>query len=219
MYAWDVMSKKEKAEILKEEQPPQAGQAPDEVDISAVTAAPTTVEVTQESAPEAVNPEEARISELEAEVARLTKEMETEKDLFTRKLADMDNYRKRLIRDKETSIQYANERLLQDLIQILDDFDRAIVVGTAADDVTIQVDGIKLIHKHLTEMLDRNWGLRVMTDIVGKDFSPHDYEALLMEEGESYKTETVLAELQKGYYLHDRVLRTAKVKVGKPLGV
>jgi len=211
------MSKKEKAEILKEEQPLNTEQASVDVDASAAGAAPINPEATQESASAAVCPEEVRISELEAEVDRLTKEMETEKDLFTRKLADMDNYRKRLVRDKEISIQYANERLLNDLVQILDDFDRAIVIGAAAEDMAAQTEGILLIHKHLTEMLDRNWGLRVMKDIVGKEFSPHDHEALLMEEGENYKTETVLAELQKGYYLHDRVLRTAKVKVGKPL--
>ena len=65
-------------------------------------------------------------------------------------------------------------------------------------------------------MLDRNWGLRRMDDIVGKEFSPHEHEAMMMEESDQHDTETVLAELQKGYYLHDRVLRTAKVKVGKP---
>ena len=212
------MSKKEKSEILKEKKPLDVTDAPVEVDASAVAAGPTDPEATQDGTPEVVSPEEARISDLEAEVARLTKEMETEKDLFTRKLADMDNYRKRLVRDKEVSVQYANERLLNDLIQILDDFDRAIMIGAAADEVSSHTEGIKLIHKHLTEMLDRNWGLKPMTDIVGKEFSPHDHEALMMDEGEDYKTETVLAELQKGYYLHDRVLRTAKVKVGKPLG-
>jgi len=211
-----VMSKKEKAEILKDEQTLNTAQASVEMETSAAATAPINPEATQESVPAAVSPEEARISELEAEVARLTKEMETEKDLFTRKLADMDNYRKRLIRDKEISIQYANERLLNDLIQILDDFDRAVLIGAAAEDVSTQTEGILLIHKHLTEMLDRNWGLKPMKDIVGKEFSPHDHEALLMEEGGNYKTETVLAELQKGYYLHDRVLRTAKVKVSKP---
>ncbi len=210
------MNKKEKTENLKDEKPLNATQTPVEMDAPAAEAAPTEG-TPQEAAPEVVSPEEARISELEAEVARLTKEMETEKDLFTRKLADMDNYRKRLVRDKEIAIQFANERLLNDLLQVLDDFDRAIVVGGASEDVAAQTEGIMLIHKHLTEMLDRNWGLKAMKDIVGKEFSPHDHEALLMDEGEGYKTETVLAELQKGYYLHDRVLRTAKVKVGKPL--
>jgi molecular chaperone GrpE len=56
-----------------------------------------------------------------------------------------------------------------------------------------------------------------MDGIVGKEFSPHEHEAMMMEEDEKFDSETVLAELQKGYYLHDRVLRTAKVKVGKPL--
>ena len=81
---------------------------------------------------------------------------------------------------------------------------------------TSSVDGVKLIQKQLLDVLGRNWGLKKMEDIVGKEFSPHEHEAMLMEAGDQYDTETVLAELQRGYYLHDRVLRTAKVKVGIP---
>jgi molecular chaperone GrpE len=154
--------------------------------------------------------------ELEAEVERLTKELTAEKEQYMRKAADMDNYRKRLIREKEAAVQFANERLLQDLIPILDDFDRAVEAVSQAPDVQVYAHGIELIRKQLLEMLNRNWGLKRMDDIVGKEFSPHEHEAMMMEESDEYDTETVLAELQKGYYLHDRVLRTAKVKVGKP---
>ena len=168
-------------------------------------------------APEDIlSPQEARIKELEAENGRLAKELAEQKEEFIRKMADMDNYRKRLLRDKETAIQFANERLLNDLIPILDDFERAVDAGNQTGDPQSYAEGVKLIQKQLTDMLDRNWGLRRMDDIVGKDFSPHEHEAMMMEEGDHYETETVLAELQKGYYLHDRVLRTAKVKVGKP---
>jgi len=85
-----------------------------------------------------------------------------------------------------------------------------------ASDVESYAEGVKLIRKQLLDMLDRNWGLKRMDDVVGKEFSPHEHEAMMMEEDDTIDTETVLAELQKGYYLHDRVLRTAKVKVGKP---
>jgi molecular chaperone GrpE len=155
--------------------------------------------------------------ELEAEVERLSKELVEEKETYLRKFADMDNYRKRLVREKETAVQYANERLLNDLIPILDDFDRAVDAGEQSVDVKTYSEGIKLIRKQLLDTLDRNWGLKRMDGIVGKEFSPHEHEAMMMEEDEKFDSETVLAELQKGYYLHDRVLRTAKVKVGKPL--
>ena len=168
------------------------------------------------SSEDILSPQEARIKELEAENERLTKDLAEEKQNYIRKMADMDNYRKRLVRDKEAAVQFANERLLNDLIPILDDFERAIEAGSQSGDIQSYADGVKLIQKQLLDMLDRNWGLRRMDDIVGKEFSPHEHEAMMMEESDQHDTETVLAELQKGYYLHDRVLRTAKVKVGKP---
>jgi len=154
---------------------------------------------------------------LEAEVNRLTEELEKQKDQFMRKLADMDNYRKRLVREKETAVLFANEKLINDLIPILDDFDRAIDSAQTTTDVASYVEGIKLIQAQLLGMLDKNWGLKVMESTVGKEFTPHDHEACMMEQSEDFQHDTVLAELQKGYYLHDRVLRTAKVKVGKPI--
>ena len=171
----------------------------------------------KESASDALTAQEARIEALEEENKRLAKELSDEKESFLRKVADMDNYRKRLVREKEAAIQFANERLLNDLIPILDDFERAIDAGEQSGDIGAYADGVKLIQKRLLDVLDRNWGLKRMDDLIGKEFSPHEHEAMMMEEGEHFDTETVLAELQKGYYLHDRVLRTAKVKVGKPL--
>jgi len=160
--------------------------------------------------------QEIRISELEAEVERLSSELVEEKETYIRKVADMDNYRKRLVREKESAVQYANERLLNDLIPILDDFDRAVGASEEDSDLKAYAQGVQLIQKQLLELLDKNWGLKRMDGIVGQEFSPHEHEAMMMEQGEQFETETVLAELQKGYYLHDRVLRTAKVKVGKP---
>ncbi len=160
--------------------------------------------------------QEIRIAELEAEVERLSSELAEEKETYIRKIADMDNYRKRLVREKESAVQYANERLLNDLIPILDDFDRAVGASEEDSDLKAYAQGVQLIQKQLLELLDKNWGLKRMDGIVGQEFSPHEHEAMMMEQGDEFETETVLAELQKGYYLHDRVLRTAKVKVGKP---
>ncbi len=160
-------------------------------------------------------PEIVRITELEEELEKVKKEVAEEKGNLLRKSADMDNYRKRLIREKESAVQYANERLINDLIPVIDGFDRAIEASDTKD-LAGYVEGVKMIRTQLLDVLDRNWGLKPMTDIVGKEFSPHEHEALMMETGDEFETETVLAELQKGYYLHSKVLRHAKVKVGKP---
>lgn len=171
--------------------------------------------VTEEGVDTNLSPELTRIIELEEELERVKKEADEEKVNFMRKNADMDNYRKRLIREKESAVQYANERLINDIIPVIDDFERAIDASSSKD-VEGYTEGVKMIRDQLLDVLNRNWGLKPMNDIVGKEFNPHDHEALMMETSDEYETETVLAELQKGYYLHTKVLRHAKVKVGKP---
>ena len=75
------------------------------------------------------------VEELEDEVKRLKEELAKSQEEYLRKVADLDNYRKRLVREKESAVQFANENLLNDLIPILDDLDRAIVAGEEGDDV------------------------------------------------------------------------------------
>ena len=210
------MSKKEKKETERQVKERREDLVQETVGDVSAAEEETMVSEDHAGTEESVSPQEARILELEAEVDRLSKELSAEKETYMRKAADMDNYRKRLIREKESAVQFANERLLNDLIPVLDDFDRAVEAADQASDVHSYAEGVKLIRKQLLDMLDRNWGLKRMDDIIGKEFSPHEHEAMMMEESDTYDTETILAELQKGYYLHDRVLRTAKVKVGKP---
>lgn len=178
------------------------------------TAAQETDSSEQEST-ETLSAEQVRIANLEADLEQVKSALEEEKTTYLRKAADMENYRKRLIREKEMAVQYANERLLNDLIPILDDFDRAIEASAQVEGEG-HAEGVKMIRQQMLDMLEKNWGLKVMSDIVGTEFSPHEHEALMMESRDDIEVETVLAELQKGYYLHSKVLRHAKVKVGKP---
>ncbi len=164
---------------------------------------------------ETLSEEQVKIANLEADLEQVKAELQEEKQTYLRKAADTENYRKRLIREKEMAVQYANERLISDLIPILDDFDRAVDASLTPEGEG-HAEGVKMIRQQMLDMLEKNWGLKPMTDIVGTEFSPHEHEALMMESRDDIETETVLAELQKGYYLHSKVLRHAKVKVGKP---
>lgn len=155
------------------------------------------------------------VAELEAKVGTLEKEVEEYKGQYLRKHADFENFRKRMLREKEDSIKYANTNLLKDLIGVIDDFERAIDSAQDSDDFESFLSGIKLIEKQFTGMLENNWGLKRMQS-VGEEFDPQRHEALMMEENEQCSVETVLEDYQKGYLLHDRVIRHAKVKVGKP---
>jgi len=160
--------------------------------------------------------EEDKIKELEKKIEELEKENSELKDMYLRKQADFENFRKRMFREKEEAIRYANSRLLEDLIPIIDDFERAINSAEDSKDFESFYKGIELIEKQFTSMLERKWGLKRF-ESTGEVFDPEMHEAINTEEREDNENSIVLEDYQKGYKLHDRVLRHAKVKVSVPV--
>lgn len=159
--------------------------------------------------------EAARERELLERIAALEAENSDLKNQYLRKQADVENYRKRMLRDKEDAVSYANQQLLLDLTAIIDDFERAISSAEESRDYDAFHDGIVLIEKQLTGMLERKWGLkRIVSE--GQEFDPQKHEAVTTEPRSEDSTSQVLEEYQGGYMLHDRVLRSAKVKVSMP---
>ena len=152
---------------------------------------------------------------LKAKVEELEKANAELKDQMLRRQAELENYRKRLIRDKEEAIQFSNENLIKDLLGFLDNMDRALAVAKSTGDVNGLIEGFEMTQNQLLSTLDKNWGLKAI-DAVGKEFDPSLHEACMMTVDENVDKETVLEEFQKGYTLHDRVIRPAKVKIGKP---
>lgn len=138
----------------------------------------------------------------------LRRENEELKNRYLRTLADFDNLRKRTEREKADFARYATSGVLKDLITVLDNFDRALQHSDADDDFH---KGIELIYKQLYDVLTKH-GLRPI-DEVGAHFDPNIHEAVVREEDSSVPSHTVTAILQKGYFLHDRLLRPALVKV------
>jgi molecular chaperone GrpE len=145
----------------------------------------------------------------------LEKERDELKDLLLRKQADFENFRKRLQREKEESIRYANAMLLLDLTHIIDDFERAIQSAKNSDDFASFHSGVELIEKRLTQMLEKKWGLKRF-DSQGDEFDPDKHEAIMAEESENVDAPTVVEDFQRGYLLNERILRPAKVKVAQP---
>lgn len=158
------------------------------------------------------NPEDV-IIELEKQNAEL-------KDQYLRKCADFDNYRKRMIKEKQDAFDYANTNLLTDLIAILDDFDRALLAGKDAKDKDSElkpvVDGIKMINKQMRGLLEAKYNLSSYGE--QGDLFNHDlHEAIGSSNGPV--AEPVCTEIYlKGYKLKDRVIRFAKVMVQMPDG-
>jgi len=150
---------------------------------------------------------------LKAELEALKAERDELKDQLLRKAADFDNYRKRMVKEKDEARQFANSALLEDLCLVLDDFERAIRSSEGARDYDAFHSGIVMIEGQFASMLERKYSLKRLESL-GKPFSPEHHEAIAMDPAQEGKEIVVVEEYQKGYQLHDRVLRTAKVKVG-----
>jgi molecular chaperone GrpE len=146
-------------------------------------------------------------------LAALTAERDEAIDRWKRTAADFDNFRKRATREREEFVTFANERLVKELLPILDDLERALVAATEHQEAALE-DGVRLVHQSLAGLLTRQ-GLKEI-DAVGK-FDPHVHEALLSQPSEAEEG-SVIDVVQKGYTLGDRVVRPARVVVAAPLG-
>lgn len=150
---------------------------------------------------------EEKIAALESENAEL-------KDQLLRRAADFDNYRKRMIKEKQEAFDYANASLLADLLDSLDNFDRTVQAAQSATDVQSIADGIAMISRGLVSMLESKYNLSSYGE-KGDSFDPEKHEAIGRSEGDV--EEPVLAEVYlKGYMLKDRIIRHAKVMVTVP---
>jgi molecular chaperone GrpE len=130
------------------------------------------------------------------------------KDRYLRTLADFENFRKRAEREKQEFFRYALAGLMKELLPVLDNFDRSLEHAAEGDDFH---RGVLLIYKQMFDTLTKH-GLRPI-DEAGVPFDPKIHEAVVREENPSVPSHTVVAILQKGYFIHDRLLRPAMVKV------
>jgi molecular chaperone GrpE len=132
-------------------------------------------------------------------------------DSYLRLAADFDNYRKRVAREHAELTQRANERLLNELLPVLDDLERALEAAADHEEAKLE-EGVQLVHRSLAGLLERHGLTEIDTDGA---FDPHVHEALLAQPGEGAEEGSVLQVLQKGYRLGDRVVRPARVIVAE----
>ena len=141
-------------------------------------------------------------------LAAVTRERDDYLDALQRLKAEFDNYRKRVARDQHELAARASERLVKELVPVLDDLERALEAAAQHEEAKLE-EGVGLVHRSLAELLAREGVAEIPTD--GK-FDPHVQEALLAQPSEQEEG-TVIQVLQKGYTLGDRVLRPARVVV------
>jgi molecular chaperone GrpE len=166
---------------------------------------PTEVEPDHQGAGEEEPAEETPPAESAEEAAPAPDEA------YLRLAADFDNYRKRVAREQAELSQRANERLLHELLPVLDDLERALEAAAEHEEAKLE-EGVRLVHRSLLELVERHGLSEIDTDGL---FDPHVHEALLAQPGEGAEEGSVLQVLQKGYRLGGKVLRPARVIVAE----
>jgi molecular chaperone GrpE len=163
----------------------------------------------------AKSPTKAELAQRVEELERRLAEAEAQRDEYLNDLkrlaADFENYRKRAARDQENLVARAHERLVKELLPVLDDLERALEAAVQHEEARLE-EGVRLVHRELLEVLAREGLVEIATD--GR-FDPHVHEALLQQPSEAEEG-SVIEVLQKGYRLGDRVLRPARVVVAGP---
>jgi molecular chaperone GrpE len=132
-------------------------------------------------------------------------------DRLLRLAADFENYKKRAARERLEYLTLANERLVKDLLPVLDDLERALEAAAEHEEAKLE-EGVRLVHRSLAQLLERE-GLKEID--TGGAFDPHVHEALLTQPSEDHDSGDVLDVIQKGYRLGDRVIRPARVIVSE----
>jgi len=157
---------------------------------------------------------QAETDELSQKLAEYENKLGEMRDVLLRERAEIENQRKRLQRDLEQARKFANEKLLGDLLPVCDNLERGL--GVANADVNALREGMDLTLKALIKVAETN-GLKAL-DPVGEPFNPELHQAMSMVDAPGAAPNTVVAVMQKGYVLNDRLLRPALVSITKPAG-
>ncbi|MCL6571592.1 MAG: nucleotide exchange factor GrpE [Bacillus sp. (in: Bacteria)] len=176
-------------------------------------------ELTEEIAVEPVIDEEEiteqtePIDEQQQKIQMLKDKLEAADNRYLRLQADFDNFRRRTRLDLEASEKYRAQKLIANLLPALDNFERAMKIEADNEQTKPLLQGMDMIYRGLLEAL-KDEGVEPI-ESVGKEFNPHQHQAVMQGEDENYGTNIVTAEFQKGYLLKDRVIRPAMVTVNQ----
>jgi molecular chaperone GrpE len=143
-------------------------------------------------------------------------EAKANEDKFLRQAAELENYKKRVAREKEDAIRFANEGLVRDLLPVLDNLERAVEHARSGGDGKPLLDGIEMVLQTCLEALGKHGVTQISAK--GEVFDPEKHEAYAQVETEDLPSNTVVDEVHRGYFLRDRLLRPSLVSVAKSSG-
>jgi len=172
--------------------------------------APAPIEaIFADAAPQVSSKEQVSSKDMDA----LRAQAQTANENYLRALADLQNFRRRSDEAQKRQIQDANERLIKELLPVLDDFDLALDAARKTESYEQLIGGVSAVSRKFLATLNKQ-GVEPIP-AVGEQFNAEVHEAVMLDEDSEEPDETVTAELRKGYTLHDRVLRPSLVKVAK----
>jgi molecular chaperone GrpE len=170
-----------------------------------------TVETVFEEAETTEQANDFPVDEKDQEIQLLKGKLEEADNRYLRLQADFDNFRRRTRLDLEASQKYRAQKLITDLLPAIDNFERAMKVEADNEQTKTLLQGVDMVYRSLLDAL-KNEGVEPI-ESVGKEFDPHQHQAVMQGEDENYGSNVVTDEFQKGYMLKDRVIRPAMVKV------
>ena len=156
---------------------------------------------------------EQQLEEANVQIENLTAKVEEQENRYLRLMADYDNSRRRSKLDLEAAQKYRAQSLATDIIQSIDNFERALAVPSENEETNSLRQGLEMVYKGLLEALKKE-GIEVI-EAVGKEFDPNVHQAVMQVSDDNYPSNVVVEEFQKGYMIKDRVLRPSMVKVNQ----
>ncbi len=161
--------------------------------------------------------EKSEMEKLQNEITKLQAEVNQWKDKFLRKMAEFDNYKKRIEQDQIQLVKYANEKLIKDLLEVVDDFERTLTFSKEELKNNSVYQGVEMIYNKLMKILS-DYGLKKI-EALNQPFDFNYHEALLQVPKDGVEPMTVVEEVQKGYMLNDKVIRHTKVIVSSEINL
>lgn len=154
---------------------------------------------------------ESTLQQLQQQLEEAQSEVRANQDRFLRERAELENFKKRMQREKAEALRFACEPLIRDILPVVDNLERAVEHGVGNGQSVL--DGVRLVLKSLLDVLDRHGVKRV--DAVGQPFDPSRHEAMAQVESTEHEPNHVVEQYHRGYLLHDRLLRPALVTVSR----
>ncbi|MFE6795835.1 nucleotide exchange factor GrpE [Paenibacillus chitinolyticus] len=178
-------------------------------DTNAAEAEKATYDAEQAEAAEAAAPDAEGATN--AELDELRKAAEESQQRLLRAQADFDNFRRRTRQEKEEFAKYASLKLIEQMLPVIDNFDRALVSSRETQDFEALTKGIEMVYRQLDQVMTQE-GLTPI-EAVGQSFNPEFHQAIMQVESDEHEEGIVVEEVQKGYMLKDKVIRPSMVKV------